>query len=107
MRYHDIIKAIFFIETSKGSTCPCHYSRKIIDFYSSINQNDNEIELICCNLTNPKEINLCNNRNMNGPKNGDDFNVIGLIIESSPTFNGHLSLGPFFNKFRMDVSVSL
>ena len=106
MCYHDIIKAIFFIETSKGSTCPCHYSRKNIDIYSSINQNDNEIELICCNLTNPKEINLCNNLNMNGPKNGDDFNVIGLIIESSPTFNGHLSLGPFFNKFRMDVTVS-
>ena len=99
--------AIFYIDTSKGSTCPCHYSRKNVDSYSSLNEYDKEIELICCNLTNPKEIDSCNNLIMNGPKNGDDFNVIGLIIESSPIFNGHLSLDPFFNKFRMDVMVRL
>ena len=92
-----------FPEINNGSLCPCHIARKIIDFHASLNQNNKEAELICCNVTNQNEIDLCN-----GLSNKEDELVVtGLTIENSPIFDGHLFLGPFFTKFQIDVQVSI
>ena len=93
----------FSPEIIDGNLCPCHIERKIVDFHASLNQNNKEAELICCNITNQNEIDSCSYLN----NKEDELVVTGLTIENSPIFKGHLVLGQFFTKFQIDVQVSL